>query len=49
MMIDCGILRGGMGTGGYEIGKTEVLEEAKEICVKHLEKIYNKIKAELGV
>lgn len=33
----------------YEIGKAKKLEEAKEICVKHLEKIYNEIKAELGV
>jgi len=37
------------GIRGYNIGKTKTLEEAKELCVKHLRKMYEGIKAELSL
>ena len=37
------------GNRGYELGKTKTLKEAKEICVKHLWKMYESIKAELSL
>jgi len=36
------------GYKGYEIGRTETLEEAKEVCAIHLHKMYEGIKEQLG-
>jgi len=37
------------GNRGYELGKTKTLKKAKELCVKHLWKMYEGIKAELSL
>ena len=36
------------GLKGYNIGKEKTFKEAKEICVEHLRKMYEGIKAELS-
>jgi len=37
------------GNRGHKLGRTKTVEEAKELCVKHLRKIYEGIKAELSL